>query len=209
MALLLAYLMFYEFLALIFFILLLKCGDTLALLNFEFLQLLPVVHSFIDSLIDSDQLLIVLHSLQSGIWLNLGGFNGSVQLAVQSFHLLLMVDLKALNFFQRLLLVDLEALLPCVIEFLHMLFTDSHILSHLSALDVGAEFVLILDNLILEKADFLHQVLVKLILMYFTTLFSEQFHFFLDHREDQHLFIFVKNTVATHIKHIKELLGCA
>ena len=159
----------------------LKCADTLAFFNFEFLQLLSVVHSFVDSLIDSDQLLIVLHRLQSSVWLNLGSFNGSVQLAVQSFHLLLMVDLKALNFFQRLLFVDLEAFLPLVVEFLHMFFADSHVLTHLGALDVSTEFVLILDNLTLEKTDFLHQVLVKLILMYFTTLFSEQFHFFLDH----------------------------
>ena len=45
--------------------------------------------------------------------------------------------------------------------------------------------------------------------MYFTTFFSKQLHFFFDHREDQHLFIFVKNAVATHVKHIKKLLRCA
>ena len=45
--------------------------------------------------------------------------------------------------------------------------------------------------------------------MYFTTFFSKQLHFFLDHREDQHLFIFVKNAVASHVKHIKKLLRCS
>ena len=44
--------------------------------------------------------------------------------------------------------------------------------------------------------------------MYFTTFFSKQLHFFLDHWEDQHLFIFVKNAVTSHIEHIKKLLGC-
>ena len=44
--------------------------------------------------------------------------------------------------------------------------------------------------------------------MYLTTFFSKQLHFFLDHREDQHLFIFVKNAVASHIEHIKKLLRC-
>ena len=198
--------MFDERLALIFLVLLLKCADTFAFFNFKFLQFLSVVHRFINSLVDSDQLFIILHRLKSGIWLDLGGFNGTVKFSVQSFHLLLMVDLQALNFFERLLFIDLKALLPFVIEFLHMLLSDSDVLTHLCALDVSAEFVLILDNLIFQKSDFLHQVLIKLILMYFTTLFSKQLHFFLDHREDQHLLIFVKNAVAAHIKHIKKLL---
>ena len=45
--------------------------------------------------------------------------------------------------------------------------------------------------------------------MYLTTFFSKQLHFFLDYREDQHLFIFVKNAVTSHIEHIKKLLRCA
>ena len=119
-----------------------------------------------------------------------------------------MIDLQALNFLKRLLFVDLEALLPFVIEFLHMFLTDGDVLTHLRALNVSAEFVLILDDLVLQESNFFHQVLVKLILMYFTTFFSKQLHFFLDYREDQHLFIFVKNAVSSHIKHIKKLLRC-
>ena len=129
---------FDERLALIFLILLLKCSDTFAFFDFKFLQLLSVVHRFINPLIDGDQLFIILHCLQSGVGLDLGGFNGTVKLSVQSFHLLLMIDLQALNLFERLLFIDLEALLPFVIEFLHMLFTNGHILPHLSALNVGA-----------------------------------------------------------------------
>ena len=45
--------------------------------------------------------------------------------------------------------------------------------------------------------------------MYFTTLFSKQLHFFLDHRKDQHLFIFVKNAVASHVEYIEKLLRCS
>ena len=92
-----------------------------------------------------------------------------------------MINLQALNFLKRLLFIDLEALLPFVIEFLHMFLADGDVLAHLRALNVSAEFVLILDDLVLQESNFLHQVLVKLILMYFTTFFSKQLHFFLDH----------------------------
>ena len=92
-----------------------------------------------------------------------------------------MIDLQALNFLKRLLFIDLEAFLPFVIEFLHMFLTDGDVLAHLRALNVSAEFVLILDDLVLQESNFLHQVLVKLILMYLTTFFSKQLHFFLDH----------------------------
>lgn len=92
-----------------------------------------------------------------------------------------MIDLQALNFLKRLLFVDLEALLPFVIEFLHMFLANGNVLAHLRALNVSTEFVLILDDLVLQESNFLHQVLVKLILMYLTTFFSKQLHFFLDH----------------------------
>ena len=147
---------FDERLALIFLILLLECSYTFAFFDFEFLQLLSVVHRFINSLIDGDQLFIILHCLKSGIGLDLGGFDSTVKLTVESFHLLLMIDLKALNLLKRLLFIDLEALLPCVIEFLHMLLTNLNILPHLSALNVGAEFVLIRDNFGFEESNFLH-----------------------------------------------------
>ena len=76
------YLIFYERLALIFLILKLKCSDTFAFFNFEFLELLSVVHCLINSFIDGDQFFIILHRLQSSIGLDLGSFNGTVKLTV-------------------------------------------------------------------------------------------------------------------------------
>ena len=52
--------------------------DSLCLLHLELLQFLPVVHGFLDPLIVSHQLLVVLHFLELGSWLDFGGLHSSV-----------------------------------------------------------------------------------------------------------------------------------
>ena len=78
-----------------------------------------------------------------------------------------------------------------MIEFLHVFFAYLNVFAHLGALNVSAQLVLILHNLILEESNLLHQVLIKLIFMYLTTFFSKQLHFFFGHGKNQHLLIFV------------------
>ena len=95
-----------------------------------------------------------------------------------------MVHLQILNLLESLFLIDLEALLPLVVELLHVLVTDLDVLTHLSSLNVASKLVLIVDNLSLEESDFFHKVLVELILVHLAAFFGEQLHFLFDERED-------------------------
>ena len=132
-----------KLLALVVGILLLQSFDTFGLLDLEGLELLSVVHGFIDPLVEGHQLLVVLHDLQLGIGFDLGSLHGAVKFAVKRLHLLLVVNLQVLNLLERLLLVGLEALLPALVEILHVLLTDLNVLAHLGTLDVSAELVLV------------------------------------------------------------------
>ena len=78
-------------------ILLLEILNTFGLGDFEKLELLTVVHGLINTLVDGDQLFVILHDLQLGCGLDLGGLNSTIELAVECFHLLLVLHLEVLN----------------------------------------------------------------------------------------------------------------
>ena len=80
-------------LALVLRVFLFEGLDSLSLLHFERLELLPVVHRLINSLVHGDKLLVVLHDFEFGVGLDLTRLNCSIELAIERFHLLFMVDL--------------------------------------------------------------------------------------------------------------------
>ena len=55
---------------------------------------------------------------------------------------------------------------------------------HLRDLNVGSQFVLVLNYLGLQETNLFHKVLVQLVFMDFAALFGEQLHFFLDEGKD-------------------------
>lgn len=171
-------------LTLVVCIFLLKCLDSFSFPDLECLEFLSIIHSLVDSLIDSDKLLIVLHDLQLGIGLDLSNLHSSVEFAVKGLHLLLVLDLQVLDPDQRLVFVFLEFELPVIVEVLHVLVADLHILAHLRDLDVGSQFVLVLNYLGLQETDLFHKILVQLVFVDFAALCSEQLHFFLDESKD-------------------------
>ena len=61
-----------------------------------------------------------------------------------------------------------------------MLLSDLNVLSHLAALNVGAQLILESYNLALKEPDFFHKILVKLILVDFAALFGKQLHLLFD-----------------------------
>ena len=174
--------------------------------NFEGLELFAVVHSFINALVNRYQFFVVLHDLESGVWLDLCCLNGAVQLAVQVFHLLLVIDLEAVDFLERLFFILLETLLPGAVEILQVLLADLHVLAHLVLLDVDAQLVLEPDYLGLEQAHFLHQVFVQLVLVHLAALFGKQLHFLLDKRENEDLLVLIEDAITALVEHIDELL---
>ena len=174
-------------------ILLLEIFNTFGLGDFEQLEFLTIVHGLINTLVDGDQLFVILHDLQLGCGLDLGGLNSTIELAVECFHLLLVLHLEVLNLLKSFFLVGCEVLLPHVVEVLHVLLSNSDVLAHLSILNVCSEVVLEGANLGFEQSDFLHQVLVELVLMDLTALVGEQLHFLLDDGEDHDLLVFVED----------------
>lgn len=196
-----------KLLALIVCVFLLKSLYSFSLLDLESLELLSVVHGFVDSLVERHELLIVLHNLQLGVGLDLGSLHSTVKFAVKSFHLLLVINLQVLNLLKRFLFVNGETLLPSLVEILHVLLANLNVLSHLCSLDVSPQLVLIAGDFSFKESDFLHEVLVKLILVDLAALFGVQLHFLLDHRKDGNLFVLVKHPIATLVKHFDELVG--
>ena len=119
-----------------------------------------------------------------------------------------MIHLQVLNPLQSLLLVLLEAILPIVVEVLHVLVADLHIFAHLRLLNVRSELVLIRDDLSLQEPHLFHKVLVQLILVNLAALLGEQLHFLLDKRKNADLLVLVQDTVTTLVKDLEELVGC-
>ena len=204
-AMCITYLVSGQLLSLVVSILLLQIFDTFSFLDLEGLELLSVVHSLVNSLIDSDKLLVVLHDLQLGCGLDLGSFNCAVKLTVECLHLLFVLNLQVLDLLESLLFILLEALIPSVVEVLHVLLTDLNILTHLSMLNVGPQLVLSRDNFGLKESHFLHQVLVQLVLVDLAALIGEQLHFLLHNLEDHDLLILVEHAITTLIEHLNEL----
>ena len=71
-----------------------------------------------------------------------------------------MIDLQFLDSNESLFFIDSETLLPAIVEILHMLVANLHILAHLLVLDVRTELLLIANDLLLQSARFFHQVFV-------------------------------------------------
>ena len=201
-----AYLVTQQLFALVFSVLLSEVLNSFLLRNFEGLELFAVVHGFVNALVNRHQFFVVLHDLESGVWLYLRSLDGAVQLAVQVFHLLLVIDLEAVDFLERLFFVLLETLLPGAVEVLQVLLADLHVLAHLVLLDVDAQLVLEPDYLGLEQAHFLHQVFVQLVLVHLAALFGRQLHFLLDERENEDLLVLIEDAITALVEHIDELL---
>lgn len=117
-----------------------------------------------------------------------------------------MINLQVLDFLKRLLFVNGETLLPSLVEVLHVLLTNLNILAHLRSLDVSAQLVLVVSDFSFKESDFLHEVLVKLVLVDLAALFSVQLHFLLNNGEDGNLFVLVKHAIATLVKDFDELV---
>ena len=71
-----------------------------------------------------------------------------------------MVQLKFLDFSQRVNFKLLELLLPLDVEVLEHIVADLDVLLHLGALNVESQFVLVADDLVLQKPHLLHEVFV-------------------------------------------------
>lgn len=150
------YLLFEELLSLILLILLLQSFDPLAFLHLEGIKLFSVVHSFINALVNSYQFLVVLHDFEAGIWLDFCNLNCSVKFVVKNAHLLFVLNLKILNFVERFFFILFKWLFPTAVKVLQMLLSDLNVLSHLAALNVGAQLILESYNLALKEPDFFH-----------------------------------------------------
>ena len=87
-----------------------------------------------------------------------------------------------------------------------MLITDLHILAHLIILNVGAELILVANDLLLQSSRFFHQVFVELILMHFATFFGKKLHLLLNSRKDDDLFVLIEDSITTLVKYFKEIL---
>ena len=159
-------------------ILLPKPLNPLSLLNLKNLELFPVVLRLLNSLIDSNKLLILLHLLQSCLRLDLDIFNGTVELLVEHLHLLLVVVLEPLYPHQTLILVIFKLLFPHAVEFLQLFIPNIDVLPQLLFLNVGPQFILILVYVGFKDSHFTHQVFVEGILLHIAEFFSEYLHFF-------------------------------
>jgi hypothetical protein len=103
---------------LIISILLPQILNSLSLLNFKDFQLFSIVHCFFDSFINCHELLVILHLLQLGTWLNLYRLNSSIKLDIQQLHPFLMLILELLNLDHRLIFELGKLFLPIAIKFL-------------------------------------------------------------------------------------------
>ena len=162
--------------------------------------------NLIDPFINCNKLLVILHNFQPRIRLDLGMLHSSVKLTIEGLHLLLMIDLQILNSFHGFLLVYSEFLIPRSVELLHVVLSNCDIFSHLCSLNICSQFVLELNDISFKQSYLFHQIFVKLVLLYFAALIGIQLHFFFDSQEDKHLFVFVQDSIASHIKDIKKFL---
>ena len=68
--------------------------------------------------------------------------------------------MELLNFLERVNLELLKLLLPLYVKVLEHIVTDLDVLLHLGALNVESQFVLVADDLVLQKPHLLHEVFV-------------------------------------------------
>jgi len=116
------------------------------------------------------------------------------------------LDLELLDPQESFLFIDSEAFFPTNVEVLHMLIANLHVLVHLFVLDVRSKLILIYNDLLFDGSDFLHQILVQLILVDLAALIGIQLHFLLDQWEDEHLLIFIQDAITALVEDIDEFL---
>jgi hypothetical protein len=130
--------------------------NTLGFFNLKFLELSAVVHGLFDSFVDGNKLFVVLHFLKPGGRLDLGGFDCATKLSVQFLHLVLVVVLEQLDFLKGLVFKLSKLVLPRSVEVSEEIVSNCDVFAHLSLLNVGAKLVLVLHNLLFQKAHFTH-----------------------------------------------------
>jgi hypothetical protein len=195
-----------QMLSLVVGVLLPQVFNPLCLLDFIVSEFLPIIHCFFDSLVDSHQLLVVLHFLKFRRWLDFDCLDGLVQLGVELLHLVLMLNLQIFDLDYGFVLKLLEFMLPIAVELLELFVADVDVLLELVLLDVGPEFVLVLIEVFLKEADFAHEVLVQLILLHRAQFVRQDVHLLLDKAEDQDLLVLVEGAVAALVENLQELL---
>ena len=139
-----------QIVSLVLSILLPQLLNSLRLLDLENLELLSVVLCFFDSLIDGDQLFVLLHFFERGLGLDLDVLDSAVQFLVEHFHLLLVVVLEVFDAHQALVLILLELSLPLPVELLQLVITNFYVLSQLMLLDMRPQLVLVVVDIFFE-----------------------------------------------------------
>jgi len=114
---------------------------------------------------------------------------------------------KLVNLRHVFVLLSLEVLLPLHVEFLQGFLANFNVVFELPLLNIAAKFILISNDFLFKKPHFPHQILVQLVLENLAALVGQQLHFFLDNGEQQNLFIFVEQAVATLVKNFYEHVG--
>ena len=181
--------------------------DPLSLLNLKNFKLFAVVHSFFNSLIDGNQLLILLHLTKFRRWLDLDCFDSTVQLLVQHFHLLFVLCAEILHLGITLLGELFELVVPVTNELLEFLVTDLDVFLKLGLLDVRAKLVLVLVNVDLEEANLPHEVFIKLVLLNVAQFLGQDVNFLLDQGEHEDLLVLIQLSIATLVENVQEFVG--
>ena len=180
--------------------------NALLLLDLEDLELLAIVHGFLDSLVDCHQLFVLLHVLELVGRLDLQGLDSSVQLLVQKLHLFLVLAAEVLHFDVAFFSEDVELAVPVTDELLQLFITNLDVLFELSFLDINTELVLVDVNVSLKETNLSHQVLVQLVLLHIAQLLGKNIHLLLDQAKHQDLLVFVQLAITTLIEDVEELL---
>jgi hypothetical protein len=150
--------------SLVFSIFIPEFFDSHGFLDLKISEFLPVIHGFLDSLIDGNKFLIILVFFELGRGLDFGSLDSSIQFLIQLIHLELMLHLQFFDLDKRIVFEVCEMLLPLIVEVLQLRVTNLDILGQLADLDVFPEFILVLNDVLFELADFTHEILKHLIL---------------------------------------------
>jgi hypothetical protein len=121
------------------------------------------------------------------------------------FHLHLVILFQVLYLDERLVLEVGEALFPLVVELLQLGVSDLDVLSELSLLDVLAQLILVLHDVLLQLTHLPHQVLEHLVLQDVAQFLCQQLHLRLYQREYQYLLVLIQKTIFVHIEHLYEV----
>lgn len=89
---------------------------------------------------------------------------------------------------------------PLVVELLQLGVSDLDVLSKLSLLDVLAQLILVLHDVLLQLTHLPHQVLEHLVLQDVAQFLRQQLHLRLYQREYQYLLVLIQKTIFVHIE---------